>query len=278
MKTELLCRGEIYPIQPCDRICSNATIVEAWNKTILMYRIGRDKYGRMGAYTKIGISELTPDFKVTSAQLVSLCPQSLQEDPRMIFYKDRLVVFFISDPGWSMWHTILNQDYKRVKSSLCYYGTTSEKNWVPFVLNDDLYIIYKHMPFTILKLDKGWHQVHQSTPARLDLWRFGSISGGTPPVFRNGRFYSFFHSHNNPSNWPARIYSVGCCTFDRNFEVLGITKEPIMQGIPEENRIACVFPAGAICRDDKWIISYGFQDWRVKIATIDCEEIDRMLI
>jgi predicted GH43/DUF377 family glycosyl hydrolase len=39
----------------------------------------------------------------------------------------------------------------------------------------------------------------------------------------------------------------------------------------------CIFPCGAICKNNKWYISYGYQDAESRMAVIDCYEIDRLL-
>ena len=157
----------------------------------------------------------------------------------------------------------------------------TEKNWAPFLIGNKLYAIYRHTPsFVVIKFNGTlWSTVYNvDAMSMFKHWQFGEIRGGTPPVWHNNEFYSFFHSsmHYTPKQRGIRQYYVGCYTFDQNFKILRLTHRPIMFGLPGR-RIDCVFPCGAICKDNKWYISYGYQDAEVRVAVIDCYEIDQLL-
>lgn len=73
----------------------------------------------------------------------------------------------------------------------------------------------------------------------------------------------------------------GAATFEvtASYRMRWFLPEPLIpRGIgrtTEGKRV--VFPCGAILKDGKWIVSYGYNDVAVRFATFDQEEIEKRL-
>ncbi len=281
----------------------NASIVESWGKTLLVSRVGRIP-------AMLACHELDGDFHPKKTVLLFGCSASdvMAEDPRAVYdpESDSVRIWYCGIhqgkryPACSIFTARMDQGY-RITEKKCerydaptafesirqsYSGIIQQKNWVPFRQDGRWLCIYGHEPLTILeKFDGGMRLHHQSDPVG---WGFGAIRGGCPPVWHDGRWWHFFHSSVEmfrDSGDIGKVYYVGCYTFDRKFEILGMTREPLMAGDKANCsapwgpvcRISAVFPCGAIVRGDNWIISYGFLDQEVRIAQIPISEVEGRL-
>ena len=100
------------------------------------------------------------------------------------------------------------------------------------------------------------------------------IGWGTPPVeISKNKYLILLHGVDKR----MRCYRVFACLFDKNLNLLGLTKYYIMQ--PKEtyeiygDRPWVIFPCGIEKLDDKILISYGAADSFIGIGEIDLSEI-----
>jgi predicted GH43/DUF377 family glycosyl hydrolase len=163
-----------------------------------------------------------------------------------------------------------------------------EKNWIPFVVDNKLYIIYSDDPRTILTcMDLGTSLYisffyKYTFPIK---WSYGGIRGGTPPCeYSNNHLIFFFHSAKSyPSHNPwfgSKVYCIGAYVTETKhpFYVTKVTKVPLLVGIPgPQNRMIdyshnVVFPCGAVKTEYGWRLSMGVHD--KDIALLDVKESD----
>ena len=146
-----------------------------------------------------------------------------------------------------------------------------EKNWLPFVVDRRVHLVYKAEPHVILELGAGGLRPRTHVSQQNLRWRWGAVSGGTPPLrIGPGEYLTFFHSHlsADPVDYRTpRVYFAGAYTFRARppFEITRVTHEPLSwEGLgeagpsPAWHRV--VFPSGLQRRGDDLVLVYGEND------------------
>ena len=213
------------------------------------------------------------------------------EDPRVLVYNDKIYVScatYVHD-AFHLVHQkmlVFDKDFNHIDNIHFKYGfnginlkenTGIEKNWTFFVYNDKLMCIYKLSPHTVLEFDWNGNLLteyitHNSFQSN---WKYGIPRGGTNPIYKDGYYISFFHSH---IYWGKgkRRYFMGHYKFNSvpPFDIIETSNKFILMGsekderiYPEENPLV-VFPCGAILDDDKCLVSLGVNDEKTAIITI----------
>ena len=213
------------------------------------------------------------------------------EDPRVLVHNDKIYVScatYVHD-AFHLVHQkmlVFDKDFNHIDNIHFKYGfnginlkenTGIEKNWTFFVYNDKLMCIYKLSPHTVLEFDWNGNLLteyitHNSFQSN---WKYGIPRGGTNPIYKDGYYISFFHSH---IYWGKgkRRYFMGHYKFNSvpPFDIIETSNKFILMGsekderiYPEENPLV-VFPCGAILDDDKCLVSLGVNDEKTAIITI----------
>lgn len=154
-----------------------------------------------------------------------------------------------------------------------------EKNWVPFVLDDErVALIYAHAPWQVIVLNVGaggagaschFEQAWRSDGLR---WPYGAVRGGTPPLpWGPGQLITFFHSSEVVGS--RKIYVVGACVFADTapFAPLQMTPRPLLaapysggmhrHGWPVAASV--LFPLGAQSEGDGLRLLCGVDDGEI---------------
>jgi len=213
------------------------------------------------------------------------------EDPRVLVHDDKIYVScatYVHD-AFHLVHQkmlVFDKDFNHIDNIHFKYGfnginlkenTGIEKNWTFFVYKDKLMCIYKLSPHTVLEFDWNGNLLteyitHNSFQVN---WKYGIPRGGTNPIYKDGYYISFFHSHIYWGNGKRR-YFMGYYKFNPvpPFDIIESSNKPILQGnekdermYPEENPLV-VFPCGAILDEDKCLVSLGVNDEKTAIITI----------
>ena len=213
------------------------------------------------------------------------------EDPRVLVHNDKIYVScatYVHD-AFHLVHQkmlVFDKDFNHIDNIHFKYGfnginlkenTGIEKNWTFFVYNDKLMCIYKLSPHTVLEFDWNGNLLteyitHNSFQSN---WKYGIPRGGTNPIYKDGYYLSFFHSHIYWGNGKRR-YFMGYYKFNSvpPFNIIETSNKPILWGnekderiYPEENPLV-VFPCGVILDDDKCMVSLGLNDEKTAIITI----------
>ena len=280
----------------------NPGLVEAWGKTWLVPRCNRQP-------SFLGIAELDEHLRPgTLRPLFQLSDACIAEDPRAIFDGRNVIIYYVGidharNPNCSMFRAVVNErlevteqqrllfvdPWESHRAVLAAFGISQQKNWTPFLQDGREFCIYSHSPLTILeRTAAGQMTLAYRTPCGLH-WPYGSIRGGTPPVWHDGHWYEWFHSSrlefpDGPKS-QVNVYHVGVLVFDREFRPLAMTAEPLLSGRASQytepwnpgGRISACFPCGAVVRGDEWLVSYGWLDSEVRIAEIPLAEVDAAL-
>lgn len=141
-----------------------------------------------------------------------------------------------------------------------------EKNWSPFVFEDQLYLVYLIEPHVVIHLDVESGQCELVSECDYQkVWDFGIARGGTPCIKLGDQYLSLFHSpckgfclgHSHPN-----VYIMGAYAFSSTppFEIKGMTKKPIANETFFKGIRKLIFPTALIDQGDDLLIFYGRDD------------------
>lgn len=286
----------------------NPSIVRYQDSILLVFRI-RDPL--LKTTNEIGLIELDDMFKPISKPYVvkirnQIPDQSMAQDPRIITIGDELFMvyndmlgsarkgfrrmligkiqfdgkaFFIENPE------MLNNFDQENKSR-------HEKNWAPFVFEDQLMLIYSLQPHIILKpiafenrCETCFSTVNKAS------WEYGELRGGSQAFLVGDEYLSFFHSTKEMKTLQSEgkkisHYFMGAYTFEKDapHAIKSISKKPIIgknfyNGPLHKTwkPLRVVFPGGFIFDEQHIFVAYGRQDHEIWIVTMDREALLKSL-
>lgn len=263
----------------------NGSIIEWQGKLVLCTRKGRVNSRLWITHLK---DDLTPASHPVELKIAHERCNGGQEDPRLFVQGGRLCVAFCGvetlmgkTTTWQMVAELDAAFQARRVTALQLIGRTwpMEKNWVPFVEGDELRMVYAVEPrHQVLAIENGRAE---RLPAREPgfSWEWGQVRGGAAPVRVGDEWYHWFHATGQQGGRP--YYTAGLYTFEARapYRVRRFIPEPLLEGDrPNDEGKRVVFPCGAILKDGKWIVSYGWNDVAVRFASFDQEKIERRLL
>jgi len=159
-----------------------------------------------------------------------------------------------------------------------------EKNWIPFVSGNNLYVMYSENPRTILTCNDTGTSLEIVSYKRTkyitdEHWYYGNIRGGTPPVvYDKDHLIWFFHAQKEFETHVGlkRVYMIGAYV-SKNifpFDVVKVSTSPLLIGISSmaNPRLSLqdyvVFPCGAIKIDNGWKLSMGVNDYETAFLDV----------
>lgn len=257
----------------------------------------------------IGIIELNDVFEpISYAQLLDTRPNnksipSQSEDARIfacgeklyIVYNDNLDLTFPSERRDMHIAEVLsngNSYYLGAPIKLVHENKYSnvfwQKNWSPFVWNENIFLSYSINPHEVLcpNLANGTCQVCYESQKSI-FWNLGALRGGSPALLVNGEYLAFFHSgvitaspaSDNQELWH---YFMGAYTFSAEppFQLTSVSAFPLES--PEfytyssyEKRV--VYPGGFIVDGSYLYLAYGKDDSEIWIAKIDLDALKKSM-
>lgn len=114
-------------------------------------------------------------------------------------------------------------------------------------------------------------------------WQWGLARGGSPPVFYDGRYWSFFHSRLMTPGARFR-YFAGAYAFSAVEDHVPqlVSVQPLLAASDDdpniENLPLAVFPCGAVLRNGEWWVSLGVNDTKCAILRIDHERLRKGMV
>jgi predicted GH43/DUF377 family glycosyl hydrolase len=163
--------------------------------------------------------------------------------------------------------------------------TVYEKNWQFFSYSGRLFFVYKINNHLVAEANLNTGKVDAEYDSKVRVsWKWGEPRGGTPPVLVDGKYWSFFHSHEVVGKRGTKVYHAGVYVFDGQppFRPRLISSAPLLSGDKRAKKVlwkhVAVFPCGAILNGDEWLVSYGFNDHSLKIARASHESLKKTLI
>lgn len=260
----------------------NASIEEYLDNYIVAFRIDKNEINSIGItfldknFEEIGLFKKV-DVKSSAAQDARIFKYS---NDYFLIYNDKLPIEHnsramnlakLNDKTLTIdYKTILDQHIKII-----------EKNWTPFIYNNELHFAYSLMPHKILKLNNFQkndlsHLVFEEGCFSRFFWKWGEPRGGTPAKLVDGNYLSFFHSSFGKKK-KSKQYVMGAYIFEPNppYKVLKVSKFPLIFGNIKKTRV--YFPTSFVVKKennkDMIYLSYGENDKVSKIAVIDKDKL-----
>lgn len=280
----------------------NPSIIQRGNERVLIVRRAewdeRDAFGynSLMAFSMQGTKPVM-GYKI---QMGYQFPQEHFEDPRAITHNGRTFIsscnFVRNKRGMTYPHQIISEvtnGWQLVKRHDPVYGknardaggnTGHEKNWLWFFHEGQPHMLYMSSPHEIVRFNLNFQFVELwKTEWDSKIWGYGQVRGGTPPVFIDGLYYTFFHS-STPFSTHKRQYHLGCYAFEAKppFAVKRITLEPLLTGSRFDGGLPakppCLFAGGALFEDGTWLVVSGVNDIKCSYVYIPHSELlDQMV-
>ncbi len=157
-----------------------------------------------------------------------------------------------------------------------------EKNWLPFLHDNKLHILYKANPWNIVGYGLTWSDIQKYEGDGV-AWAHGDIRGGTSPVKVGDHYFTFPHSS---LMWRGRYrrYYAGAMAFDAKppFTPRMITPEPILRGsqndVWAQKKPLVIFPCGALYRKGTWLVTCGVNDLKAAWVEIPHDDILKRMV
>ena len=258
---------------------------------------------RKNWFSEIGVILLNQEFKpIHAPQLLNTRfeghtapPQA--EDARIISYKGQLYLIYNDNTEKFVYPKVrrdmyiakLQKENGRFELSppvkLQCQGKSQlwEKNWVPFVWQDQLLLSYSIMPHEILipEIVEGSCKTAFNTATRTE-WKWGFIRGGTPAQIVDGKYLAFFHStfvtRTKYSNYEEMKHCfLGAYTFNSEppFQITHLSSKPLVHSsfYKSDKHIRVIFPGSFVVVGNKIHLVYGKDDYEIWMATIDKDKL-----
>lgn len=223
------------------------------------------------------------------------------EDPRAIIFGGQLWVSYSNFYTRCQWvHQGIARVNHQMQAATVFHpqfgdngvsiitNTGHEKNWLWFEPRNpedhdgNPLMIYGAYPHTVVRFNKDRPKVWTGKGFR---WSKGAVRGGTPPIFVDGLYWTFFHSSVELGPVaPRRRYYVGAYAFDPEppFRILWRTSKPILTGSMHDPRDAgaplCVFPCGALFDNGTWHVTMGVNDCACAWMRIPHAELENLTV
>lgn len=291
----------------------NPSIIQWQGKTLLSFRIipGNKK----SFNSELGLVFLDKQFNpIGQPQLLPLRSADSQipcraEDGRLIQLQDSLLMVYsdcsepqISKGGFrvhiaEITHDGANFNIAHQESLTQFEGASRarrEKNWVPFVYQNQLLLSYSINPHLVLRPLLWTNACETTSWSRGEpKWEWGDLLGGTTALPHNDQYLSFFHSSSKiatvqSGGVPMLHYFMGAYLYNAAppFMLTHISPHPIVapefyQGEEHEyywKPVQAIFPCGYI-QDEQYIwIAYGRQDHETWVVKLDKKGLLQSLV
>jgi glycosyltransferase involved in cell wall biosynthesis len=247
-------RGKVYRSRDRDHVVRSRNVAAAW-----------DQESDWIAGERESSADFPRDFANDTA-ILGL------EDVRWIVHRDRVwfTATCFQTPGAAGRPQVvagfLNEDLDRVERviPLVYRGAGPiEKNWVPWVRDGILCVIYSYDPFVVLSVDET---TGHCAPILMEApkLRAARFRGATSPVRvpgKPGRFVAIVHEVAEHAD--ERIYSHRWVEIDRRMGLVRYSAPFTFDHRGIE------YATGLSCRGDKLVVTYGWEDREARWIEFD---------
>lgn len=211
-----------------------------------------------------------------------------REDPRLFRLNGKLHVSYTGYGGrvTNVLYARINEEFLEVEDVFFPQipGRQKwEKNHTYFDYQGIAHAVYHTSPrHRILRIEGNKAAWAYDTPFNGE-YSGGVIRGGCSPVMHNGNWYHFTHGVTRQAN-RRPLYNLGLIVFSATppFQVLRYLPDPLDVADPSKcppgQWADCIFPGGAVLRDDKWCITMGEMDRWCEIRFYDAAMIEAMLV
>lgn len=259
----------------------------------LLYRVEAKPWFRLA---QIAMCDLDADWQPIPSTnrllpLRSAKGKIFAEDPRWIRFGETWLMAYTD--SWNQALATFNEDWTIKESWFLRrpqeVGQPADKNWAFFNHGDNLYAVYKICPHVIINVNGAGTKFefrNESHGMERQFWNYGTPRGGASPVLVGDLWWHWFHSSQpagmNPWSKVKRYYA-GVYLFENKppFRIVARSQGPVFSASmteevepdrPSAHRV--VFPCGAIKDDLGWRITYGWNDYRLRMKNIPDSEIN----
>lgn len=241
------------------------------------------------------LNELDSEFEpVSDKRLIAENNNTAFEDIRLFPFKDKLLAFynylpFTENVGWKIEYAVgygeVDVETGVIKNQVSLRSLSKrfhEKNWSPYIFNDELFMVTDFDPFLrVIKIEPigetpHFEEVFMSTERTIG-WEYGELRGGTPlisePDTTDGWLYGFIHSFLPDQQGFKRYYYYTVVRYnhaDKHFEYYPFPL-PYLDEEPDEeyemlwqrsNGRHCkvIFPIGIMHHNNGVMVSFGKDD------------------
>lgn len=285
----------------------NSSIIQVDDGFLLTFRYTPDRI-KMPWISYVGAVLLDESFKqISQAELLDLRNDNIfipsqAEDARLFEFQGDLYIIYNDNPNVMNTSAKDRRDIYIAKLAYTFDGAKAyfsvdkplklvhqvmyekrlwEKNWVPIVWNNTLFLAYSINPHEILSVDleSGICLPLYTTTFTKD-WKWGSLRGGTSSELFEGEYLAFFHSgkvlHSEASTdgKPLWHYVMGAYTFSPEppFTITKISPLPLNDTSfytksSREKRV--IYPGGYFTKGDNIYVTYGKDDEEIWMAVIN---------
>lgn len=144
----------------------------------------------------------------------------------------------------------------------------TEKNWLPFENNNEIYFIYQYDPFEIYHFDRNTYKITLHKRLYLDSNKnYKHIRGSSPPIHYKNGWLIIVHEVNDLS---PRKYLHRFIYFDKNFETHKMSKFFYFENPEIEFNLS-------MCKKfEHLLISYSVFDCSSKISGLNYHELEKL--
>lgn len=216
------------------------------------------------------------------------------EDPRSIIINDYLYLIVSVFAEFEKFtqigvfkiklNKLLDSNYIIYSDNFCllnptYVNDCMQKNWMPFVYNNNLHFVYSTNPHKILKLldDNGNIEIIHNNTYNIPK----NLRGSSNAILYNNVYISITH-HRYNMYYTHRFY-----TYDKNFKILNYTEEFIIFN----NTLVFIkyhkllnhlwnvqFVSGILLENDKLFVYYGINNEYSEYLTLNIDYIFKLLL
>jgi predicted GH43/DUF377 family glycosyl hydrolase len=309
--TSMIKSMKLLKIPGLSKAAYNPAILAVSDGYIMAFRIDNfikfyNPSERYHNYTSdIAMVKLDMNFKIVGkytliSNHINGCPNRCSvEDPRLIAVNDK--IYMVYNRGEAIATKDIQSNRKMYLSEIQYDTNefsivntialispfqfrTVERNWVPFVKEKELYLIYSTEPNLVVikpNLETGISEV--VSDAYFDSKsNFGQIKGGTPLVeISSNKYLGFFHS--NIDNGKKRIYYIIPSILDvsdNKYRFTSILRYPLfldLYSFPDEMLVSLLFPSGLIIEGNDLVLSLGKNDGEILLMRLDKKHLFKEL-
>lgn len=223
----------------------NASIVRWDNKLVLSfdaYSVGKEDQPDL-----MGLAILDENFNVTGIPQILDVPKNLWQDARLVVLDNVLYLVFNGAVDGGVRRTFIAQAYfdgikfslKAPQALLHFPGenpTQWERNWVPFVYNNALFLSTHLSPHRILRPLLGSQECEEIASSNFSgSWMWGTPKTGTTAHLDGKHYLAFFHSIKvmpsiHSEGKPIQHYFMGAYTFEDHppFRITQMSKTPVI--------------------------------------------------
>lgn len=258
---------------------------------------------KKNVFSEIGVVLLDERFNLISKpQLLktrweghSAPPQA--EDARLFAHKDKIYAIYTDNLDQFVGGTLKVRRDMHIAELICkedgyelsppllllhvdkYFNQPWERNWSPFVFEDNLLFSYYIAPHEVLEPDlkSGECKEIYWSEGVVNFWKWGQLRGGTPAELVDGQYLAFFHSTNKGSpefhKTGIMYYYAGAYTFSAEppFKVQRVSSKPLEHPsfYNTDKPWKVIFPGGFVINNDSIYLVYGRNNDEMWVAKID---------